>query len=194
MSSQSCSTDRSRRTGPADGHSKFSIPSLALHQAATWPNSNAPCIGFADRPGHAHPQPALVDLVGRVPGAPPELPPAHAHPWRHGWSHGWRARCIRRDTPGGAGQAAHPWVGTAVAKPKEAGTGAIEREDIRGRSVAPRLADLAGRPPGRRRVHTCAAAGGPSLNLNRPGGSGTEATTAPQPRIKQVPQGVAEHV
>ena len=57
---------------------------------------------------------------------------------------------------------------------------------------APRLADLAGRPPGRRRVHTCAAAGGPSLN--RPGGSGTEATTAPQPRIKQVPQGVAEHV
>ena len=32
------------------------------------------------------------------------------------------------------------------------------------------------------------------LPLNRPGGSGTEATTAPQPRIKQVPQGVAEHV
>ena len=28
----------------------------------------------ADRPGRAHPQPALVDLVGRVPRAPPERP------------------------------------------------------------------------------------------------------------------------
>ena len=31
--------------------------------------------------------------------------------------------------------------------------------------------------------------------LNRPGGSGTETTTAtPQPRVEEVPGGVAEHV
>ena len=54
---------------------------------------------------------------------------------------------------------AHRRLGAAVAKPKDAGAGVIEREDIWGRSVAPRLADWAGRPPGRRRVPTCAAAG-----------------------------------
>ena len=37
-----------------------------------------------------------------------------------------------------------------------------------------------------------AAAG--ALSLDRPGGSGTETTTAPQPRVEEVPQGVAEHV
>ena len=46
-----------------------------------------------------------------------------------------------------------------VVKPKNAGTDVIERGDFWGRSVAPRLADWAGRPPGRRRVPTCAAAG-----------------------------------
>ena len=31
--------------------------------------------------------------------------------------------------------------------------------------------------------------------LNRPGGAGTETTaTAPQPRVKQIPHGIAEHV
>ena len=60
--------------------------------------------------------PALVDLLGRVPGAPPELPTgsqpttscrgpgATCHPWGHGGCLGWRSRCIRRDTAGGAGR------------------------------------------------------------------------------------------
>ena len=63
------------------------------------------------------PTPALVDLVGRVPGAPPERSNnrsqpttscrglgATCHPWGHGGCLGWRSRCIRRDTAGGAGR------------------------------------------------------------------------------------------
>ena len=46
-----------------------------------------------------------------------------------------------------------------VVKPKNAGTDVTERGNFWGRSAAPRLADWAGRPPGRRRVPTCAAAG-----------------------------------
>ena len=66
-------------------------------------------------------------------------------------------------TPRGCRSAAHAQVGAAaVAKPKDTRAGVIEREDIWGRSVAPRLADWAGRAPTRRRVLTCAAAGGPS--------------------------------
>ena len=54
--------------------------------------------------------PALADLVGRIPGAPPEQPTgsqpttscrgpgAVCHPWRQGWRHGWRSPCTRRDT------------------------------------------------------------------------------------------------
>ena len=53
---------------------------------------------------------------------------------------------------GRAGIGKHPRVGAAMAKPKGAGAGVIEREDIWARSVASRLADWAGRPPGRRRV------------------------------------------
>ena len=67
-------------------------------------------IGFA-LTGQVTPihSPALVDLVGRVPGAPPDQPTgsqpstssrglgATCHPWRQGWGHGWRSPCIRRD-------------------------------------------------------------------------------------------------
>ena len=44
--------------------------------------------------------PALVDPVGRVPGAPPERPTAHAHPWGHGGRRGCRSLFIRCDTRG----------------------------------------------------------------------------------------------
>ena len=68
--------------------------------------------------------------------------------------------CTRRDTALLRVGSDDLRVGTAGAvKPKNAGTDVIERGDFWGRSVAPRLADWAGRPPGRRRVPTCAAAG-----------------------------------
>ena len=103
-----------------------------------------------DRPRHAHAQPALVDLVGRVPGAPPELPPAHAHPWRQGWRHGWRSPLLRCEPAGFPVVIKDLRLGAAVAKPKDARVGVIEREDIWGRPVAPCLARWGARPRSRR--------------------------------------------
>ena len=62
-------------------------------------------------------------------------------------------------TPRGCRSAAHAQVGAAaVAKPKDARAGVIEREDIWGRSVAPRLAEWGARPPARCRVATSVVA------------------------------------
>ena len=124
--------------------------------------------------------PGLADLVGRVPGAPPEYrrapsprrpcrgPGATCHPWRQGWRHGWRALFIRRDTVGGSGRhqglrgragiGKHPRVGAAVvAKPKDARAGVIECEHIWDADPLEHWW-CGGRPPVRRRVLTCAAA------------------------------------
>ena len=54
---------------------------------------------------------------------------------------GWRSPWIRRDTAG-----------------LPAGTAVMEREDICGRSVAPRLAEWGTRPPARWRVATSVVA------------------------------------
>ena len=105
--------------------------------------------------------PALVDVVGRVPGAPPEwpmgsqpatslsragsyMPPVAAGMAPSGGGH--RASGVTRGLP-----AAHARVGAAVvAKPKDARVGVIEREDIWGRPVAPCLARWGARPRSRR--------------------------------------------
>ena len=95
--------------------------------------------------------------IGRAPSPrrPGRGPGATWHPWGQGGHHpGLNPRV--------AGRPAHARGGAAVPKLKDGGAGVIEREDIWGRSVAPRLADWAGRPPGRRRVPTCAAAGAAS--------------------------------
>ena len=110
----------------------------------------------ADRPGHAHPQPG-ARRPGRRRSRRASGLADGAHPWRQGGSPGGGHRACGVTPPRlPVGRAkfvrAHPWVGAAMAKPKAAGAGVMEREDIWARSVAPRLADWAGRPPGRRRV------------------------------------------
>ena len=102
----------------------------------------------ADRPGHAHAQPALVDLVGRVPGAPPENSNNHA------------TRGVRDGVTGGGHRASGvtpPPLPVGRARTGRCGGGG-EAEGCRRRGdgarshldrpVASRLADWAGRPPG----------------------------------------------
>ena len=87
---------------------------------------------------------------------------------------------------------AHPWVGAAVAKPKDARVGEIEREDILGPTRRTLPCSVGCTAPQQARGPQAAAG---ALSLDRPGGSGTETTTAtPEPRVEQVPHGVAEHV
>ena len=131
----------------------------------------------ADRPGHAH-SPALVDLVGRVPSAPPELPTgSQSRPCRgpgatcHLGRQGWRCGCRRNRNlvVPRVEVAVHPALiprefpwrrsGADAEGCRRRGDGA--RRHL-GRPVAPRLADWTGRPPGRRRAF-----------LDGPGGSGT---------------------
>ena len=98
-----------------------------------------------------------------------------------------------------------------MAKPKDAGAGVIEREDICGRFIRTSASGADGRP--RPRVATCAAAGAhpywephavrcvgfvfllDCAFLNGPGAVGTQTPpTTPEPRVEQVPHRVAEHV
>ena len=78
-----CAADR-RRTRPTNGRRVSCVTSyLYTSPTRSAVPDDAPtlrCLALlpADRPGHAHAQPALVDLVGRVPGAPPENSNNHA--------------------------------------------------------------------------------------------------------------------
>ena len=90
-------------------------------------------------------------------------------------------------------------------KLKDAGAAVIEREDIWGRPVAPRLAEWGARPPARWRVATSvvpdaharlgAACSRSGAVLDRRGAVGTQTPpSTPEPRVKQVPHRITEHV
>ena len=116
------------------------------------------------------PTPALGDLFGRVPGAPPEIATTAPSPRRPvagrelhatrgatdgatGGGHRVSGMGIR----GGSRSAAHAQVGAAAAKLKIASAGVMEREDICVRFIRTSASVPDGRP--RPRVATCAAAG-----------------------------------
>ena len=124
----------------------------------------------AARPGHAIHSPALVDLVGRVPGAPPEWPTgsqpttscrgpgATCHPWRHGW----RSPCIRRDTAPATGRPRTQGAALLTGWPRSRETAPLGvrrmqmmRHDDRQRSdwLGVRRASSADRRAGRGKVH-----------------------------------------
>ena len=120
----------------------------------------------------------------------------HAHQWRQGWSHGWRSPSIRRDTAPATGRPREVRSRAPVGRRGDGEAEGCPRRGDRarrhqGRPVASRLADWAGRRPGAGAWRLCRRR---RALLNRPGGSGTETTTAPQPRVEQIPHGVAEHV